>query len=211
MISEYNPITVCFHVPYLFPTCQVRVVRYCSITLCRLTRLLLTRGTSTARAARQCSPPDLNREGRVAVFSAGPQPPAPERARRCLTSTNTQPQTHNHKHIRKHNHKHTITSTNQQTQPQTHNHKHNYKHTITTTTLTTTTKNRNNHKHTITSTQSQPQHTTTKTHPQHTTTTHNHSTQPEDPQAKLRTTKLTTMPTCSSPWHEGSLEVTVIN
>ena len=39
------------------------------------------------------------------------------------------------------------------------------------------------------------------TQPQHTTTI-NHNTQPEDPQTKSRTTKLTTMATCSSPWHE---------
>ena len=55
-----------------------------------------------------------------------------------------------------------------------------------------------------------PRHTTTntttntqpQTHNHNHNTAHNHSTQPEDPQATSRTTILTTMATCSSLWHQ---------
>ena len=65
--------------------------------------------------------------------------------------------------------------------------------------------------HTTTSPNTQPQRHIQSTQPQHTITAHNHkdtfkahnhNTQPEDPQKKSRTSKFTTMATCSSPWHE---------
>ena len=88
-------------------------------------------------------------------------------------TTQPQTQTHNHK---SHNHKHTITNhttanTSTNTQP------HNYKHTSTNTT-TDGQSQTYNHKHTITNTQPR--------------------TQPEDPQATSRTTRLTTIATYSS-------------
>ena len=56
-------------------------------------------------------------------------------------------------------------------------------------------------------TTAQPQRHIYSTQPQHTTTAHNHnhSTQPEDSQTQSRTakiTRLTTMATCSSQWHQ---------
>ena len=41
-------------------------------------RLVLPLQTSTASSGWQCSPPDLNRQLRTAVFPAGPQPRAPD-------------------------------------------------------------------------------------------------------------------------------------
>ena len=113
-----------------------------------------------------------------------PQPPAPDGSVPRRTSTASFGWQRSAGPQPAHNHNHTITNTttntitNTQTQSQTHSHKHNHN--------------------------TQPQHATKKTHLQHTTTTHNydHSTQPEDVQTKSRTTKLTTMARCSSPWHE---------
>ena len=91
-------------------------------------------------------------------------------------------------HTQTHNHKHT--NMNTQLQARKHKHKHNHKHI---------------HKHTATNTatntvtNTQPQRHIYSTQPQHTTTI---TAQPEDPQKKSRTTKLTTMATCSSPRHE---------
>ena len=134
------------------------------------------RRTSTASSAWPCSPPDLNRELPLAVFPDGPQPPAHKHIiTNITTSTTTNPNT----------------QSQTQTQSQTHSHEHNHKHT-----------NKHNHNtHNRKDTSTAHNHST---QPQHTTTTHNHSTQPEDPQAKSRTTKLTTttMATCSSPWRE---------
>ena len=100
------------------------------------------RWTSTTSVGWQCSPPDINRELRLALFPAGPQHTIHNHNHKQAnkqtnhkhihkqTTTNTQSQaqpqtpsqTHNHRHDHKHNHKHT------HTQPQTHNHKHNQKH-----------------------------------------------------------------------------------
>ena len=67
---------------------------------------------------------DLDRQLRLAVFPARPQPPAPNRTGRCRTSTNTRPQTHNCKH--NHKHKHSTQRHIYSTQPQRtiagHNH-----------------------------------------------------------------------------------------
>ena len=50
-------------------------------------------------AARRCSPPDLNRELRRAVFPAGPQSQTrSHKHKHTSTVTNTESQTHNHKH-----------------------------------------------------------------------------------------------------------------
>ena len=46
--------------------------------------------TSTASSGRQCSPPDLNRQLRTAVFPAGPQPPVPDGSVPRRTSTASQ-------------------------------------------------------------------------------------------------------------------------
>ena len=87
-----------------------------------------------------------------------------------------------------------------QQQKTTHNHKH---------TVTTSHKQKHNHKpkHTITNptTNIQSQHTTQPQRHIYSTqlkSQHRTMTQPEDPQTKSITTKLTTMATCSSQWHE---------
>ena len=169
----------------------VRLVRF-HFRLVRLLGLLLfrvvPRRTSTVNAGWQCSPPDLNREFRLAVFPARPQPqvplgsvpagpqpqvqdgsvpqpPAPERTGRCRTSTNTQPQT----------------------QPQTHSHKHDHNHI---------------HNHAITNTTTT--HTAHSTQPQHTTTTPNHNTQPQHTTAhNPRTHKQSREPENSRPWQRA--------
>ena len=135
------------------------------LRLVRLDRLGLT---STASAAWQCSPLDLNRQLPIAVGTARPQ------------HTTTQ---QNHKHTINnqqstttiHNHKHTTTNR----QSQTHSHKHtNHKH------HHHSRKHNHSHNHTeatSTATKKQPQHTATphnhNTQPQHTATTHNHNSQ----------------------------------
>ena len=69
-----------------FPTCQVRVVRFCVSCRAppppapppppqpRVSDGSVLRQTSTASSGLQCSPPDLNRQLQTAVFPTGPQP-----------------------------------------------------------------------------------------------------------------------------------------
>ena len=96
--STTNQILSCRnHVFPLFPTCQVRVVRFyqsCSPPPprhppppprspdpsghCR---------TSTASSRSQWALPDLNRELQIPVGTAGPQPRAPDPSGHCRTST----------------------------------------------------------------------------------------------------------------------------
>ena len=107
------------------------------------------------------------------------------------TTTNTQPQTHKtNTQPQRHNHKHTTTKTQQQTHNRIHNHKD-------------TTANTQPQTHTTANTQPQTQpQTHNHKHNHNHNTAHNHSTQPEDPQAKSRSTILTTMATFSSLWHQ---------
>ena len=74
-----------------FPTCQVRVVRCCYI-LCQLPSSSSSAPCSSASSSSssQCSPPDLNRQLQMAVFPAGPQPPAPDGNVPRRTSTASQ-------------------------------------------------------------------------------------------------------------------------
>ena len=111
-----------------------------------LLRLLLP--TSTASSGWQCSPPDLNREFRLAVFPAGPQPRASAGSvpRRASTAgfdrelqlaafpagpqpahNGPQPQTTRQTRSHIHNHKYK------------HNHKRIHKHTVKNTTTNTIT------------------------------------------------------------------------
>ena len=144
-ICTSNFTNCCAYREICFPTRQMKVVRFC---------------VSCIPPRPPPPPPRLNREGHVAavcpvgpqlqrprgselaVFSAGPQPPAPERTGRCRTTNTTKTtttNTHNHKHI----HKHTTTTT-KTTTTNTHNHKHihkhNHNHNSTITNATTNTK-----------------------------------------------------------------------
>ena len=102
------------------------------------------RWTSTTSVGWQCSPPDINRELRLALFPAGPQHTIHNHNHKQANKQTNKPQAHSQTN----NHKHTITSTttntftntqsqtrpqaqpqtHTHTQPQTHNHKHNQKH-----------------------------------------------------------------------------------
>ena len=85
------PTIINIYIFFFFPTCQVRVVRFhvsCPASsffsfsfsfssagpqLQALDRSF-PRRTRTASSGSECSPPDLNRELRIRVFPAGPQP-----------------------------------------------------------------------------------------------------------------------------------------
>ena len=73
----------------LFPTCQVRVVRF--YVSCLLLRLLFFSSSSfsspTAMMWAQCPLPDLNRDRVSTVLLAGPQPRSCEFSVPCRTST----------------------------------------------------------------------------------------------------------------------------
>ena len=74
----------------IFPTCQVRVVRFYVSCPPRLPPLrLLLRRTSTASARLQRSPPDPNSKPRIRVLPTGPQLQARDRKgpRRTRTAT----------------------------------------------------------------------------------------------------------------------------
>ena len=194
-----------------FPTCQVKIVRFCFSCTPPLARLPQLRGpsgsvprrTSTARAERQCSPPDLNhrerrlaafpaelnREFCLATFPAGPQPRAaagnvPRRRPQPRALVGSVPRQTSTASSQAHwalpdLNQHTKTSTNTNTESKD--------------TTTSTVTNSHIHKHTTTNrstntqppTQSQTHNNNTQTQRHiHTTTTHNHNSQPEDPQAK---------------------------
>ena len=97
-------IILLFHA-YVFPTCQVRVVRfYVSCLLLSSSPLLLSSPppaqprpsthsvlcrTSTTTIHAQCSLPDLNHDHPRPVFPAGPQPRPSTPSVPCRTSTTT--------------------------------------------------------------------------------------------------------------------------
>ena len=69
---------------FLFPTCQVRVVRFYVSCL-----LLSSSSCSTATLDAQCSLSDLNHDHPRPVFPAGPQPRPSPPSVPCRTSTTT--------------------------------------------------------------------------------------------------------------------------
>ena len=74
----------------LFPTCQVRVVRfYVSCLLLSSSPLLSSSSCSTATLDAQCSLSDLNHDHPRPVFPAGPQPRPSPPSVPCRTSTTT--------------------------------------------------------------------------------------------------------------------------
>ena len=78
----------------LFPTCQVRVVRFyvsCLVLLLVLLLLSLSSSSSCSTATRdpQCSLSDLNHDHPRPVFPAGPQPRPSTPSVPCRTSTTT--------------------------------------------------------------------------------------------------------------------------
>ena len=62
------PHLLCNWFALFFPTCQARVVKIYVLVLLRLPDGSVPCRTSTASADGQCSPPDLDREFRVAMF-----------------------------------------------------------------------------------------------------------------------------------------------
>ena len=85
--SMYGKRKITFHYNYLFPTCQVRVVRFYVSWLppaasCRLL-------PSPAAFRRLPPPPDLNHDHPRQVFPAGPQPRPSTPSVPCRTSTAT--------------------------------------------------------------------------------------------------------------------------
>ena len=75
------------HPNSLFPTCQVRVVRF--YVSCLLLLLLSSSSCSTATLDAQCSLSDLNHDHPRPVFPAGPQPRPSPPSVPCRTSTTT--------------------------------------------------------------------------------------------------------------------------
>ena len=137
----------------------MRVVRFYVSCRFLILPVLVLRLVFSCSSGWQCSPPDLNCEGRVAVFPAGPQLRAPAGSVPRRSSTSTQPETQSQ-------HTEAKTFTNTQAQSHTHNHKHTATNTTTNTvTNTPHTTTTYNHKHTITNTQAQTHfHTQPRTH-----------------------------------------------
>ena len=108
-----TPICISISVTYLFPTCQVRVVRFYVSCLLLLSSPLLVLvssppppllssscstatlddsglcRTSTTTIHAQCALPDLNHDHPRPVFPAGPQPRPSTPSVPCRTSTTT--------------------------------------------------------------------------------------------------------------------------
>ena len=96
--SNNNPsihICIYLYIFRLFPTCQVRVVRFyvnsraSSFSSFSFSASPPPPRTSTTTSHAQCSLPDLNHDQPRPVFAAGPQPRLATPSVRCRTSTTT--------------------------------------------------------------------------------------------------------------------------
>ena len=92
-----HPLLLCIVVKdqFVFPTCQVRVVRLCQLVPCSSCSSSSSASSSTASLGWQCSRPYLNYEGRMAA-SFGEQCCPPDLNQHTTTKTHVQQTTTAH-------------------------------------------------------------------------------------------------------------------